>query len=196
MQSAVAALQHSGAAVLTSYERLDEHSHGDTSAELKFLPDHVTLAELRAASFSSSAITSPTFSSPSSSMSSSPAVAALHHAGPISPITLSPPEMTLSEKRHHERSFSIPLEPRDAYYATELSYLRTESLPRLRHAARKVDNEWYEAKRLGSVSQDDATEFEKWWADKKTWIRQLDEQGRRMSSAMGVSASGLGWTAP
>lgn len=196
MQSALAALQHSGAAVLTSYERLEQHSTKDTTAEQKFVPDHMTLADLRAASFSSSAITSPTFSSPSSSMASSPAILALSNAGPISPITLSPPEMASSEKRHHERSFSIPLEPRDAYYATELSYLRTESLPRLRHGARKVDNEWYEAKRLGAVSQDDASEFEKWWADKKKWIHQLDDQGRRMSSAMGVSASGLGWTAP
>ncbi|KAF2204276.1 hypothetical protein GQ43DRAFT_364981 [Delitschia confertaspora ATCC 74209] len=206
MQSALAALQHSGAAVLTGYERLDrlDSSPQEPTLESRPLPEQLSLSDLRATSFGSSVLTSPSSHSPTSSMSSSPALSAFPNTGPISPIALStsdlssvtPSDVTPSHKRHHGRSFSIPLEPDAAYYATELSYLRTESLPRLRHAVRKVDTEWYEAKRLGSVSESDVSEFEKWWAEKKNWIRQLDERGRRLSVAMGVSPAGMGWTAP
>lgn len=45
---------------------------------------------------------------------------------------------------HHRRAFTTPLNPHNAYYAAELSYLRTDSLPRLRHSARRVETEWAE----------------------------------------------------
>jgi hypothetical protein len=98
--------------------------------------------------------------------------------------------------RPRERSFSTPLEPHNAYYVTELSQLRTESLPRLRHRARTVDTAWYEAKRSNTLSPNDVKEFENWWADKKCAIENLYEKGKRLSDAVGLSPNGMGWTAP
>jgi hypothetical protein len=104
----------------------------------------------------------------------------------------------MTEKRTltRNRSFSTPLDPQDAYYATELSYLRTEALPRLRHSALKVDIEWYEAKRTGLVTDDDVSAFEAWWVEKKCNILSLNEKGKRLAVAIGLSPTGMGWTAP
>jgi len=77
----------------------------------------------------------------------------------------------------------------------ELSHLRTESIPRLRHAARKVDKEWHEAKRIGAVSISDVVDFEEWWVNKKSAIRNLDEKAQRLSAAVGITSTGMGWTA-
>lgn len=88
------------------------------------------------------------------------------------------------------------MEPSDAYYRTELSHLRTEALPRLRHVSLKVDTEWYNAKRLGKLSDEETSNFEAWWLEKKSKINQLNEQGTRLCNAIGLTSSGLGWTAP
>jgi hypothetical protein len=103
------------------------------------------------------------------------------------------PKFPAKRDRSHDRSFSTPLEPHNAYYAMELSHLRTESIPRLRHAARKVDKDWYEAKCSGAVSIGNVMAFEEWWANKKSAIRHLDEKGQRLSAAMGISSNGMGW---
>ena len=88
------------------------------------------------------------------------------------------------------------MEPQDAKFASELSYLRTEALPRLRHAGHKVDTEWYEAKRTASVTPEDAQIFESWWNETKSNILKLSETGKRLAEAHGVTSNGMGWTAP
>ena len=198
MQDRLVAVQHSGAAVLTGFERLARHEEGTT--DRPSLSDSQTLRDIQAlqAASSPSFFQSPISSSPTSSMTSSPALSAFGNSGHISPMSLSseihPPQEIGVIGRPRQRSFSTPMEPRDAYYTMELSHLRTESLVRLRHAALKVDSEWYETKRLGAVSQDYAIQFEKWWAEKKNWIKALDEEIKLLSHAMGVSSSGLGWS--
>jgi hypothetical protein len=98
--------------------------------------------------------------------------------------------------RVRERSFSAPLEPHNAYYATELSQLRTESLPRLRHTARKVDTEWTEVRGSNCLSNEDINTFENWWAEKKCTINALYEKCQRLSHSIGLPSNGIGWTAP
>lgn len=104
------------------------------------------------------------------------------------------PQYLEKRERSRERSFSTPREPHDAYFAAELSHLRTEALTRLRHAARKVDQEWSEAKRTNALSPGDVKDFEDWWGEKKSAISRLNEKGKRMSLAIGLSSSGVGWT--
>ena len=109
---------------------------------------------------------------------------------PGSPICLGPSELS----RSRERSFSTPLKAHDAYYAAELSHLRTEALPRLRHKSYKVDSEWAQAKH--HLSADVVNAFENFWAEKKCAILSLAERGRRLASAVGLANTGLGWCAP
>lgn len=117
--------------------------------------------------------------------------------GPPTPISLGHPADPFEKvNRSRERSFSTPLEPSDAYFSLELSHLRTEALPRLRHLGHKVDTEWYEAKRTGQISTEDANAFENWWAEKKCAILSLSEKGKFLATAHGISANGMGWTAP
>lgn len=131
--------------------------------------------------------------SPSASYASLP-----QSFSPYSSISLGTPAQDPMDKRSRSRehSFSTPLEPHDAYSLTELSHLRTESLPRLRHCGHKVDTEWYEAKRSGSVSADDVKAFENWWAEKKCHILGLNERGKSLASARGLASTGMGWSAP
>lgn len=112
------------------------------------------------------------------------------------PISLGPPELEPKRSTTRERSFSTPLEPQDAKYASELSYLRTEALPRLRHAGHKVDTEWYEVKRTGTITTEDVQVFESWWAETKVTILKLSEHGKRLAEANGLTSNGMGWTAP
>ncbi|KAF2248455.1 hypothetical protein BU26DRAFT_334460 [Trematosphaeria pertusa] len=208
LQSTLASMQHAGAAALTGFERLDKHTEGLDSArpphrleedEFFVQMDDLPPPKMRTTSNASSVFLSDV-SSPASpnSESASPSLSASQVTSPVSPICLTPSELQYPDNRarSRERSFSIPLEPHDAYYATELSHLRTEALPRLRHAARKVDTEWYEAKRSTTLSISDINDFENWWAEKKCRILHLNEQGKRLSLAIGLSSSGMGWTAP
>jgi hypothetical protein len=120
-----------------------------------------------------------------------------HTLSPLSPITLGPfADLFDNRSRSRERSFSTPLEPQDAYYRTELSHLRTEALPRLRHLGHKIDSEWYEFKRTGTLSTEDVNAFENWWAEKKCTIVSLNEQGKRLAATLGLASTGLGWCAP
>lgn len=115
----------------------------------------------------------------------------------LSPVSLGPLAHPLDKRsRSRERSFSTPLEPHDAYYATELSHLRTEALPRLRHLGRKVDTDWSEIKRTSTLSSGDVNAFENWWAEKKCNIQGLNEKGKRLAKALGLAATGMGWCAP
>jgi hypothetical protein len=98
--------------------------------------------------------------------------------------------------RSRERSFSIPLRPHDAYYTAELSHLRTEALPRLRHKSIKVKTEFKEATRAGNMTADDVSTFENWWQEKELFIKSLDARGKRLAAEQGVANTGLGWSAP
>jgi hypothetical protein len=113
---------------------------------------------------------------------------------PSSPIYLSQLEISDKSNRSRERSFSTPLEPHDAYYVTELSHLRTEALPRLRHKSFQVDRDLYENK--DQMSVEDINAFETFWAEKKAMIVSLNEQGKRLANAVGLAKTGLGWCAP
>ncbi|KAF2819423.1 hypothetical protein CC86DRAFT_307471 [Ophiobolus disseminans] len=205
LQSSLTAVQHSGAAVLTGFARLDQHTEGKLPGD-DLLPqlDELPPPKLRTASdassvFQSDSSGSTTGSPASQSGCASPLTSSFAQSqtmSPLSPVSLGPPADPLDKRnRSRERSFSTPLEPHDAYYATELSHLRTEALPRLRHLGLKVDTEWC-AKRSGHVSPEDIEVFEKWWAEKKCTIAILNEKGKRLATTLGLAATGLGWCAP
>lgn len=146
-------------------------------------------------------ISSPTYSgtpaSDSGSASPVPSTFSLSQsASSPAPISLGPPELETRRIQARERSFSTPLDPQEAKYASELSYLRTEAVPRLRHAGHKVDTEWYDAKRTGSIAAEDVQAFESWWSSLKCTILKLSETSKRLAEAKGVTANGMGWTAP
>jgi hypothetical protein len=113
---------------------------------------------------------------------------------PASPLCLGQLEFSDKPNRSRERSFSTPLEPHDAYYATELSHLRTEALPRLRHKSYKVDTDVFECSR--QMTAEDINAFKSFWAEKKAMIVSLNEQGKRLANAVGLANTGLGWSAP
>lgn len=126
----------------------------------------------------------------------SPFVSMSHPVYPASPISLGSPGILEMRGRSRDRSFSTPLESLDAYSATELSYLRTEALPRLRHQCQKVDTEWHEFLRTGTISSDAMNAFENWWALMKCTAQDLSAQGMYLATQRGVAATGMGWTAP
>ncbi|UPX21019.1 uncharacterized protein EKO05_0011225 [Ascochyta rabiei] len=214
VKKALAAVQHAGASALTGFERLDEHSGTISGArtdqkfpedDLLVQLDDVRPLKLRTISNASSVflsdISSPTYSgtpaSDSGSTSPVPSTFSLpQSASTPAPISLGPPELETRRNSTRERSFSTPLQPQDAKYAAELSYLRTEALPRLRHSGHKVDTEWYEAKRMSAIADEDAKAFEDWWSEQKHTILKLSEKGKHLAAANGVTSNGMGWTAP
>jgi hypothetical protein len=175
--------------------RLDDE---DPINQLTALPSPKLRTTSTASSALYSGLPSPVFTDTPNSGSTSPSLSGSAIASPISPMCLNPFDSQCLEKheRSRDRSFSTPREPHDAYYAAELSHLRTEALPRLRHTARKVDQEWKEAKRTNAVSLGDIEAFENWWAKKKSYIADLNEKGMRMSNEIGLLPTGMGWTAP
>ncbi|KAJ4363658.1 hypothetical protein N0V83_009954 [Neocucurbitaria cava] len=211
LQSTLAAVQHSGAAVLTGFERLEKQtenldsSHPDYRGpadelllQLEQLPPPKLRTDSNASSVFQSDVSSSFTAGSSSSQSgctspvTSPSLMQ-SHAYPASPISLGPSELSDKGNRPRDRAFSIPLEPHDAYYAAELSHLRTEALPRLRHKCHKVDTEWHEAKRTGNLTPDDVNAFENCWAEKKCMVLCLNEKGKHLATALGLSNSGMGW---
>lgn len=201
-------MQHAGAGVLTGFERLENLSGSLNSVpEEKSqvggpeLGDHfaTTIVKPRTASNASSVrhdsgFSSPVSVSPTSSISSSPLLSYNHPTASISPLSL-PPTMNAAAQtnHHHRRAFTIPLNPHNAYYAAELSYLRTDSLPRLRHSARRIDTEWAECKRVDRAFADSGAEFEAWWAGKKELIGSLDDKGKRLCMSVGAGVMSMGW---
>ncbi|KAL5119318.1 hypothetical protein ACEQ8H_002805 [Pleosporales sp. CAS-2024a] len=201
MQSSLAAVQHSGAAVLTGFARLDKMRQDQEDLQLERLPSPKFRTSSNASSVlysdSSSATATSSFSQ---SGSASPITSPLAQPQPrpaFSPVSLGPAAESLAKRsRSRDRSFSTPLEPHDAYHAAELSHLRTEALPRLRHLSRKVDVEWVDAKRSASLSADDVNAFENWWAEKSCSIVSLNEKGKSLAEALGIVPTGMGWCAP
>lgn len=125
---------------------------------------------------------------------------------PFTPLSLGDPAKSIEKQdRSRDRSFSTPLEPNDAYYVSELSHLRTESLVHLRHLSRDVDRHLTEikGKRAANFSGDDAeasvehaNDFENWWARKTLEITSLSCQIKRLADTLGIVSTGLGWCAP
>ncbi|OCK82887.1 hypothetical protein K432DRAFT_415025 [Lepidopterella palustris CBS 459.81] len=202
--ASLAAVQHAGAAVLTGFERLEGlGSHLLSVPEERPLVLNLELGEgattahtkLRSLSNASTGSSSPSTGSPASSMSSSPMLSSTYPTALVSPLSLTPacPATPPAHPNHH-RSFTTPLDPHSAYYAAELSYLRTEALPRLRHSTRRVGTEWVECKLTADAST--VAEFEAWWGEKRDYVRELDSRGKHLSVAMGLADNGLGWTAP
>ncbi|KAI8942224.1 hypothetical protein NX059_000307 [Plenodomus lindquistii] len=213
VRSSLADVQHSGAAVLTGFERLDKQAEGSSAGsheakvpmdellvKLEDLPPRNFRTVSNASSVFQSGISSPitegSFGSQSQSECASPATSSsCAQAVPVSPISLGPPELFNQPSRPRDHSFSTPMEPHDAYFATELSHLHTEALPRLRHKCHKVDTEWHEAKRTGNYSADVMNDFENCWAEKKCIVMNLNEKSKRLASIHDISPTGLGWTA-
>jgi len=211
VQLSLAAVQQSGAAVLTGFERLDKQTEyissnmqeskvpmDDLVVQLTDLPHPKLRTISNASSAFQSGISSPTteISSGSQSQSecASPITSFSSQAVPVSPMSLGSPDLFNQQSRSRERSFSTPLEPHDAYFATELSHLHTEALPRLRHMCHKVDTEWLEAKRTGSYTTDVMNDFENCWAEKKCIVLSLYEKSKRLASAHGIAPTGMGWS--
>lgn len=192
----------------TGFERLDKYLEGsedsdgeskassdDYLAHLDQLPSPRFRTISNASSMLQSDASSPLTCASSTSQSGSaspvaPSVPVSQVMCPGSPICLGPAERSLSR----ERSFSTPLKSHDAYYAAELSHLRTEALPRLRHKTYKVDSAWSEAK--PHMHADDVNAFENWLAEKKCAVLSLTERGKRLATAVGIANTGLGWCAP
>lgn len=157
------------------------------------LNSHHFIPRLRAESSNGSSVV---ISSPSSGTHSPKWDNDSVFAGPISPISLAADSIS-SSNRNRERSFSTPLEPHNAKYITELSYVRSEAAPRLRHAVRAVDTEWTQVLNNKAIPSRDLKEkFENWWANKKCYTMTLEEKAKRLGDAAGIRANGLGWTAP
>ena len=206
--ASLAAMQHAGAAVLTGFERLE-----NLSGSLNSVPEEksqvggpgledcfaATIVKPRTASNASnvrhdSGFSSPVSVSPTSSISPSPLPSPPHRTVSIPPQSLPPTMNTAAQtSHHHRRAFTTPLNPHDAYCAAELSCLRTDSLPRLRHSARRVEAEWAECKRADRAFADLGAEFEAWWAEKKELVGSLDDKGKRLSMSMGVGWMSMGW---
>lgn len=195
------------------FERLEEHSGhistftpkptedemivqlDDSVSSLKSLPKLDTDS-----SFSSSyhVTSSPTSSTHSPSMS----VSQGSQVSPVSPISLAAdvyPDGKLSPgaslaARARERSFSTPVDPADAYYRNELSQLRTEAIPRLRHAGIKVGIEWLAVKDSGAIPKEDVDVLQRWWDERNVKVQELDEKTRRLSDLHGLTPHGLGWS--
>ncbi|KAF2652724.1 hypothetical protein K491DRAFT_604335 [Lophiostoma macrostomum CBS 122681] len=218
LQEAVVRAQQAGAAVDTGLERLEKHRPGFENSFTAQTPEVFTPLDesipslpslpslppkLRTQSTTSSrfesVLDSPVFTPSQSSGSDSPAsLSASQTMSPVSPICLTPADDNFPRKRgDRERSFSTPREPHDAYFATELSQLRTESIPRLRHCMLKVGQVWHEVKTSSNpVSVDDTNEFENWLALKKVKSDELKDNAERMSDTIGLASTGMGWTAP
>ncbi|KAF2875279.1 hypothetical protein BDV95DRAFT_312762 [Massariosphaeria phaeospora] len=219
LQKALAHLQHSGAAVLSGYERLESHAknavvanpqRSEFEAQLHgSIANMATLPPLKLPRTSSNASSglfsdagSLVFDSSPSSGAGSPMtpLTPSHTTYPVSPICLTPADVNIPDKpartqeRSQERSFTTPLEPHDAYYTSELSALRTESVTRLRHSVIKVNTEWAEAQRSGRLSAKQFNDFTEWWKVKKEIIRELDSKCQRLCKQIDLAPNGLGWT--
>jgi hypothetical protein len=198
-------MTHSG------FERLEQHTkhlnggrptHNVESQELIDQLAALPPPKLRTTSDASSTfysdVPSPVFTGTPNSGCTSPSLGGSQVTSPVSPMCLSPFESQILQvqkrDRSRERSFSTPRESHDAYYAAELSHLRTEAMTRLRHTAIKVGSDLNEAKRVNALSANVAKEFEEWLFTKKNIISQLNDKCRGMSNAIGLSPSGMGWT--
>ena len=195
------------------FERLEKHdaniraNRATPSAPAE--DSHVEFEGLPSPKFDTMSDTSSVFQSDSSAHDSASSTSTSGCASPISPsvplsqplfpvstISIGSPGLPKKSNRSRERSFSTPLESLDAYSATELSYLRTEALPNLRHQCKKVDQEWHEFLRTGTIDSDIKNSFENWWAVKKCTAQDLLSEGMRLATQRGIASTGMGWTAP
>jgi hypothetical protein len=204
LADSVAAVQHAHAAVFTGFDRLESLGESLPDNELPDVdavpaPEHHRPRGLSTISALSSTDSDSTSSSLTSSMVSTPLSAPTVSPIPISSFSLSPfffeQALSAHHHRHHERSYTTPMSPHSAYYSRELSYLRTDTLPNLRHALRVVDRELNEAKRLAELTGADLDAFENWWAAKKALAMGLDQKGQALSLQKGIPANGFGWSA-
>lgn len=193
------------------YERIEAHKAEQNigRANAKFGDDDLIdqldalpPPKMRTISNASSVILSDANSPVFTSETESPSMASSQSTNPVSPICLDPSDDPPAEKcgRSRGASFITPIDPQDQGFVLEISALRTEALPRLRHSSRKLEVEWREVKRINDsanhVSASDIAAFENWFAAKNTQVRELDEKVQHLSSDLNLSPNGLGWTAP
>jgi hypothetical protein len=197
------------------YARIEAHTsaQGNSRANTKFEDDELIAKldalpppKMRTISNASSVIlsdvNSPVFTETSISEAGTPSMASSQSTNPVSPICLGPSDTLPTEKgdRSRDGSFITPIEPQDQGYVLEISSLRTEALPRLKHSGHKLDLEWRETKRTNDsthhLSAIDVATFEKWLAEAKLKIDRLYDRGQHLSSGLNLSPNGLGWAAP
>ncbi|OCL11453.1 hypothetical protein AOQ84DRAFT_229298 [Glonium stellatum] len=205
--ASLAAMQHAGAAVLTGFERLEnlsgsldsvtEETAQTAGSELEDCFDTITKQRTSSDSSSSrhdSGFSSPLSTSPTSSISSSPLLSSHHSGAPITPLSLPPTiDSDAQDKSNRRRAFTTPLDPHNSYYTAELSYLRTDSLPRLRHSARKVETTLAECRRADRALASLGAEFEAWWVGKKQLVSSLNDKGKTLGMSMGAGGMCMGW---
>ncbi|KAF2448357.1 hypothetical protein P171DRAFT_211696 [Karstenula rhodostoma CBS 690.94] len=215
IQATLAAVQQAGAAVLTGFARVDAHTSAQGNdlactkfeddeliAKLDALPPPKMRTNSNASSVVLSDVNSPVFTTTSMSEAGTPSMASTLSTNPVSPICLGPSDSPPAEKcdRSRDGSFITPIEPQDQGYVLEISSLRTEALPRLKHSGHKLDSEWRDAKRTNDIAHHlsaiDIATFEKWWAEKKLKIDTLYNRGQHLSAGLNLSPKGLGWVAP
>lgn len=113
----------------------------------------------------------------------------LHGSGIMSPLKAG----ESGQEPHDQLTSSAP----STYYLAELSHLRSDSLVRLRHVARRVDVEWADMQRarlqeceVGSrrtssssgMDEEDGRMFELWWMEKKSLVKSLEEKCNKIVS--------------
>ncbi|KAF2751302.1 hypothetical protein M011DRAFT_110007 [Sporormia fimetaria CBS 119925] len=209
VQAALVNMRYAGAAVLTAIERLEQHQRpinedgltgGPEPPEdemLVQLEDTIPKLDLLRPNFQAESSASSVALSFTSSESASPRLSPTGDEAAMSPFSLTPADSSFlgtPATRSRERSFSVPREPKTAYFINELSQLRTADLPRLNHKHHDVNTEWNEAKRLGQVDAEVVAPFEKWWAEKNAIIEQFFEDIKLLSLQHKLPSNGLGWS--
>jgi len=98
-----------------------------------------------------------------------------------------------SRSRTRSMSLGIQLEGQERFLVPELSHLRTEILPHLRHSVRKVDVAFVEAKLAGTISTSHVEAFEPWWKSTKAKINRLDNETKTIADDINLPPTGMGW---
>lgn len=203
LHASVASLQHAGAAVLTAFDRLQIAQQDMLQEQHELDQDTLELSPLEVAvskDFSRSRHDSGFFSTLSTSSISLPGTSC-QSTPSLSPLD-SPPASSASSicsdrrSSFNDHAFTTPLSPKCSYYKAEVTGLRSESFPRLRHTARRVESEYKETRRMLDIWQrqsesgstagpspaaitivsNSLDQFGDWWAEKKMMIASVSDR--------------------
>lgn len=198
MQSAVSAMQHAGAAVTTSFDRIDRLKEElgdqlkDCSDELHSIPSLASLP-LWSGMLSSGA------TSPNEFLETPPTPIAHFDLSRIDDKSASPwlsSPVLLGARPRRNSTVLPPLHPRLGQWKAEVLLLREENMTRLRHAVRRVYIEWSSCIQDSFIGHDFAEHheiydfsfnFEAWMSQKKALVRDLEEKCNMLGYVV------LGW---
>ncbi|KAF2836809.1 hypothetical protein M501DRAFT_987076 [Patellaria atrata CBS 101060] len=189
LQKSVTAIQQAGAAVDTGFMRLEElkqvisGTDGLDEGESDFDNSFPITTRPRLLSLTKSLSTSSnvTAGSPTSSSFSqySPVITPMTPSTPMTPPILSFRAIPTRETIVHVLP---PPTPQHSYYAAELAHLRTEALPRLRHAIIRLETEWYEQKEEidPQIGEDLVRKLREWIGTKKADAQEMHEMAKML----------------